>query len=200
MKGYFIGGSPCSGKSTVAQAIAERHGFIYFKADDKLEEYTTVGAKLGFPICSKQRNMTAEQIWMRSPAVQAAEERAFYHEIFPLVMLDIKKLSTPFIAEGVAFLPELMKAYGVPFENYIFITPTREFQIEHYRTREWVPFLLQGCLNPKKAFENWMERDALFAEAVRHRCVEAEYFALLTDGAESVEKMTETVACHFKLI
>ena len=30
---YYIGGSPCSGKSTVAEALAARYGLTYFKAD-----------------------------------------------------------------------------------------------------------------------------------------------------------------------
>lgn len=30
---YYIGGSPCSGKSTVAEMIAEKYGFHYYKVD-----------------------------------------------------------------------------------------------------------------------------------------------------------------------
>lgn len=36
---YIIGGSPCSGKSTIAEMIAEKYDFIYFKVDDYLEQY-----------------------------------------------------------------------------------------------------------------------------------------------------------------
>ena len=31
MKTYFIGGSPCSGKSTVAEMLSEKYGFYYYK-------------------------------------------------------------------------------------------------------------------------------------------------------------------------
>ena len=34
---YIIGGSPCSGKSTIAEMIAEKYDFNYFKVDDYLE-------------------------------------------------------------------------------------------------------------------------------------------------------------------
>lgn len=43
----YIGGSPCSGKSTVAQALAEQYGIAGFKADDYLEDFTTQGAADG---------------------------------------------------------------------------------------------------------------------------------------------------------
>ena len=33
MEIYYIGGSPCSGKSTVAEALAQQYGLAYFKAD-----------------------------------------------------------------------------------------------------------------------------------------------------------------------
>ena len=34
MKVYYIGGSPCSGKSTVAKVLAAQYGLVYFKSDD----------------------------------------------------------------------------------------------------------------------------------------------------------------------
>lgn len=50
---YIIGGSPCSGKSTVAEAIADKFGFYYFKVDDFLDEYIAAGAASGKPVCTK---------------------------------------------------------------------------------------------------------------------------------------------------
>ena len=34
----IIGGSPCSGKSTAAERIAQEYGAYYFKVDDHLDE------------------------------------------------------------------------------------------------------------------------------------------------------------------
>ena len=31
---YWIGGSPCSGKSTIAEIIAKKNDLAYFKCDD----------------------------------------------------------------------------------------------------------------------------------------------------------------------
>jgi len=39
MNQYYIGGSPCSGKSTIAEIAAEKYGLFYFKVDDFLEKY-----------------------------------------------------------------------------------------------------------------------------------------------------------------
>lgn len=43
---YFIGGSPCSGKSIVAEALSSRFGLKYFKVDDHLDHYLQTAAPL----------------------------------------------------------------------------------------------------------------------------------------------------------
>ena len=86
MNTYVIGGSPCSGKSTVAELIAKKYDLYYFKVDDYLEEYTKKGALAGKEICKKQETMSPEQIWMRDPSLQCREELAYYNEVFPYVM------------------------------------------------------------------------------------------------------------------
>jgi len=105
----------------------------------------------------------------------------------------------PIIVEGAAFLPELMQGLKFPGERYICITPEKGFQIEHYKQREWVPYVLEGCSDKEQAFANWMERDALFAEAVRKQCETAGYVSLVTDGSRSVEEVVELVCRQFGL-
>ena len=197
MKAYVIGGSPCSGKSTVASYIADHYNLFYFKVDDNLEEYTEIGAERGYKMCSKIRGMTAEETWMRPPELQTSEELAFYREIFPFVLQDMKKISVPLIAEGAAFLPELVKDLAV--ESYVCITPSKQFQIEHYRQREWVQYVLHDCSDPQKAFENWMERDALFAERVREQCKELGVCSVITDGEQTIDEQIDAVLRAFRL-
>lgn len=58
---YWIGGSPCSGKSTIAEILSNKYGLYYFKVDDYLEKYTNYGALLNLELCVKQNNMTPEE-------------------------------------------------------------------------------------------------------------------------------------------
>lgn len=196
---YYIGGSPCSGKSTVAQALAERSGMTYFKTDDHLDELIDRGAAQGLPVCRRICRMTAEETWMRPPQVQCREELAFYMEIAPLVEELLRQLPGRIVAEGAAFLPEMMQRQGVPAARYIAITPTREFQISRYRERPWVPHVLRECSDPDAAFANWMERDVLFAQEIRRQCGELGLAALLTDGNVPEEVRLLEVARHFRL-
>lgn len=45
---YYIGGSPCSGKSTTAKILSEKYGLYYFAVDDYLDKYLESGAKKGY--------------------------------------------------------------------------------------------------------------------------------------------------------
>ena len=198
---YIIGGSPCSGKSTVAQAMAEQYGLHYFKVDDHLDRYMQMGAAQGKACCAAVAHMSPEEIWMRAPQVQCAEELQIYREIYGYILQDLEPLATghDVITEGAAYLPALVREQGVPFCRYLSITPTKEFQVLHYRRREWVPHVLEGCSDKTAAFSNWMERDALFAEAVRRQCSALGYASLVNNGSTSVDELIHRAAAHFGL-
>lgn len=198
---FYIGGSPCSGKSTVAEILTKKYDLFYFKVDDDLERYTALGAEKDYEICQKQLAMSAEETWMRDSAVQCCEELQWYREIFEFVVSEMERITSkkPILAEGAAFLPELMRQMQVSQARYLCIMPTREFQVFHYRKRKWVPHVLEGCSYPEKAFENWMERDALFAGAVRKQCRCAGYRTLVTDGGRTADEMAKEAAVHFGL-
>jgi len=144
--------------------------------------------------------MSTEQIWMRDAKVQCDEEIQFYHEIFQFIQEDIRQSSEGrnMITEGAAFLPELMKECNISNSHYVCITPTKEFQIEHFKKREWISFILDECSDKEQSFTNWMDRDALFAERVRMQCGNAGYTDIITDGRMKIEKMVEIVCRQFE--
>ncbi|MEE1008882.1 MAG: shikimate kinase [Agathobacter sp.] len=197
---YYIGGSPCSGKSTVAEIISEKYNLYYFKVDDFLEKYTKMGAAKGYEICLKQERMSAEETWMRDPLLQCNEEFTFYEEIFEFILSDLEKINhNGIITEGAAYLPKLMKNSGVLENRYIAITPSEDFQIEHYRQREWVPFVLEGCSDKDRAFSNWMKRDILFAKEVQKNCDNERFYSIINNGSVNVDELVAMVVKHFGL-
>lgn len=202
IKKYFIGGSPCSGKSTITEILAKKYDLYYFKVDDFLDKYIDMGASEGRPICTRIKSMTPEENWMREPMVQCEEELAWYREVFDYVCEDINQIQNVkgIIAEGAAYLPDLMKSINVSYNQYLSITPTRDFQIFHYSKREWVPYVLQECSDKDKAFENWMERDALFAKDVQRQCEEEGYRSIVNNGEIGIDELVRMVEAHFELI
>ena len=198
---YYIGGSTCAGKSSVAEILSKKHDLYYFKTDDFLDRYMQAGARKGYPVCRKTAGMSAEQIWMREPLLQCREEFDIYREIFEFVAADLDRIEWKggIITEGTAYLPELMKQFGVPGSRYIVITPTKEFQVIHYRKRAFVPLVLEGCSDKEKAFRNWMDRDVLFAQEVRRQCHKENYVSVINDGNMDLDELANLVAAHFEL-
>lgn len=226
---YYIGGSPCSGKSMAAQLLAGEYNLLYFPVDEFLGKYAAMGKKRGFTACSRQWKGTPDEIWLRDVREQCEQELQFYREIFGFIqddlqailcgalkvdeedfcslekksdfLLEIKELRRfrkhGILIEGAALLPELMHVHGIAPDHYLCITPTREFQMVHYRQRPWVSMILEGCTEKEKAFENWMERDALFADIVRQQCEKYGYASWITDGSRSVSEMLQSVKKRF---
>ncbi len=198
---YYIGGSPCAGKSSVAEILSKKHDLYYFKTDDFLDRYMQTGARKGYSVCRKVTSMNAEQVWMREPLVQCREEFDIYREIFEFVATDLKLIDWKggIITEGAVYLPELMKQSGISDSRYISITPAKEFQITHYRERDFVPLVLEGCSDKEKAFRNWMDRDILFAQEVQRQCQKENYVSVINDGTMEMDELTNLVAAHFEL-
>ena len=186
----IIGGSPCSGKSTVAERIAQEYSAYYFKVDDHLSELIKQAADNGSAVCKTIQQMSPEEIWMREPEIQCKEEFEIYWDIAPFVFDMISRIEADLIiTEGAAYTPEVMETYTA--DGYVTIVPSPEFQISHYREREWVPYVLEGCSDKEKAFDNWMQRDILFAQQIQAECIASGIPCKVNDGSESVGQIYE---------
>ena len=189
---YMIGGSPCSGKSTIASLLARQYQLLHIKLDDLIEEMMSQASADSQPICLLRQD--------RNPEEMADEEWRFYEEIFSYVKSYlIKNQNRPLLVEGAGLLPHLVKELECQVSSYLCLTPTADFQKKHYIQREWVPYVLEGTTNPEQAFENWMQRDILFAQMVRKEAVRLGYPSLVTDGSQSENQTAEEVARLLKL-
>ena len=138
----------------------KKHDLYYFKTDDFLDRYMQAGARKGYPVCRKTAGMSAEQVWMREPLLQCREEFDIYRDIFEFVAADLDRIEWKggIITEGAAYLPELMKQSGVPGSRYISITPTKGFQVTHYRKRDLFLWYWKGAVIRKRLSQTgWTE-------------------------------------------
>ena len=197
---YMIGGSPCSGKSTIASLLTQQYGLLHIKLDDLTDQMMDQARANAKPISLLRQDRSPDQIWLRKPEEMADEEWRFYEEIFPYVASYLlEHQDQPLLLEGAGLLPHLVKELEWPASSYLCLTPTADFQKKHYKQREWVPYVLEGTTNPEQAFENWMQRDILFAQMVRKEAVLLGYPSLVTDGSQSENQTAEEVARLLKL-
>lgn len=190
----FLCGSPCSGKSTLAELLEQRRGYAYFKADELLDPCMEEAAKAGSALCSRVRTLTPEQIWMRDPQLQCDEEFLLYEAMFPFFLEHLSAFAKqnpdkPLVAEGACFLPNMLADAGISPANCRCIVPTPAFQLEHYSQREWVKDFLRPCSDPEQAFQNWMQRDILFAQEALRRATAFGCQTFVNDGSIPIQEM-----------
>ena len=197
---YMIGGSPCSGKSTIASLLTQQYGLLHIKLDDLTDQMMDQARANAKPISLLRQDRSPDQIWLRHPEEMADEEWRFYEEIFPYVASYLlEHQEKPHLVEGAGLLPHLVKSLDGPAVSYLCLTPTADFQTKHYQQREWVPYVLEDTSNPEQAFENWMQRDILFAQMVRKEAKKLGYPSLMTDGSRSEKETAEEIARLLKL-
>ena len=198
---YILGGSPCSGKSTIAERISREFNLQYYKVDDHEREHSKRCDPEHYPTMNKYATMSWDKIWMRPVTYQVEEEFEYYRERFEMIAEDLGKYDAgkPILLEGAAYLPEIVGQNNANPRRVIFLVPTKEFQIHHYRQRGWIKHILKECKNPDQAFDNWMMRDHQFGEEILRQAKERSYETILVDGSENIEQQYEKVKKYFGL-
>jgi 2-phosphoglycerate kinase len=200
----WMGGSPCSGKSSVAEMLANQYGLAVYRCDDAFFEHAKRVDSGKHPTFHALTQMTWDEIWMRPMDVQVAEEIACYREEFEMIVADLLAYpkSQLVIAEGAALLPDCVSSLLLDRRRAVWIVPTEAFQRAHYtlEQRPWMRGILEQCEDPSQALENWMDRDVGFARQVAERAKELGLRLIEVDGGRTMAENTEIVAQYFKLM
>ncbi|MGD6875111.1 hypothetical protein [Bacillus infantis] len=203
---YWIGGSPCAGKSTLARRLVNDFGFTYYKCDDCYEDHMSRSTPAQHPAMYEIRDLTWNQVWSGKFCAIPVEQQILdvikvYQEQFQLILEDL--LSRPktsnILVEGAALMPELIAPVLQNQHQAIWFVPTAEFQIKHYSQREWIHNILSQYNDPEAAFSNWMKRDIGFAKKVMEEAEQLGLPAVGVDGSLSIDQHYENLVEQFKL-
>ncbi len=187
---YWIGGSPCSGKSSIARILSERYGLRIYDCDSMYEAHLKRAVPGKHPHLTRAAEISWDEVWMHPVDYLTEREFAFYREEFELIREDLIAMpqDTPICAEGAALLPELLAAMKISPQKAIWIMPTEEFQRREYARRDWVQGILAQCSQPDEAWESWMGRDAQYARVVARQAERLGYAVLKVDESRSIEE------------
>ncbi|MBN1877636.1 MAG: hypothetical protein JXA33_25660 [Anaerolineae bacterium] len=210
---FWMGGSPCAGKSTWADRLAKwysvppgngaplRNGVAVYHVDDAFRRHLKYFTPEAQPTLYHWTHTPWEDLWMQSDEALLEQAIAAYTEHFSLIVQDLLETdpTVPLLAEGTALLPDCVAPLLVNQGNAIWIVPSEDFQRQQYAQRNFAQGILSTCRNPDQAFQNWMNRDANFARWVVARARVLGLHLFVNDGSRSVEVNVAQIADYFHL-
>jgi dephospho-CoA kinase len=198
---FWIGGGSCSGKTTITDMLAEKHGFVPYHAEEHTEHRGLVNVN-DHPATS--RKCTTEEWYL---GAKGAEEhsrfvQALIDEQLEMVVLDAIRLSqdrpvvvdtshSPHLLSRIASDGKLLCLYADE--------PTiRASFLARDDKKDWAEAI--GTLSrPDEARENLFQRASLLAPRSRAQAEEAGLVCLDRADTASVEDMLAKVEAQFGL-
>lgn len=187
---YWIGGSACAGKSTLAGRFAEKYNMALYACDEHYEDHLQrITGKVKSAMYRVSQMSMNEVFFTRDVAEQLDVYTGCLREDFNYVLSDLEGSGAgPIVVEGNQLLPALVAPLLKPMDKAIWVIPAEPFQREQYSKREWIQGILQATENPELSFNNWMKRDALFAARIRSGAGERKLKVLEADGSRTLEQ------------
>jgi 2-phosphoglycerate kinase len=132
---YWIGGSPCSGKSSIAARLAGRFGLQVYSCDDHFPAHQRQADSRQHPNLHSLSMMSWNEIWMRPVDIQVEAVFKVYREEFKMILDDLHSLESgrPILAEGAALLPELLIDLLHDPTKAVWVVPKPDFQLHIFQ-------------------------------------------------------------------
>jgi hypothetical protein len=198
----WMGGSPCSGKTSISAILAEQHDLYVYHCDEAWDAHCRRANPEQHPRMHRLLGMSWDDIWGRPVDDLLEDELTIYGEEFPMIVDDLLALpaSRPVLAEGTALMPRCVAPLLVRMTRAIWVLPTEMFQRHAYPRRgEWVQGILSQCTRPDESFRHWMDRDVAYGHEMARQATDLGLEVLWVDGERSIIENAARVAAHLGL-
>jgi hypothetical protein len=182
----WIGGSACSGKSTVADGLACELGLGVYHCDDHWygpSDHLARATPAREPFLCLWRDRTRAREWFLTPPQEhAAIMNAAFREELPMIAADLLRGGAG-IVEGVSVTPRVLRE-AVPRARAVFLISTPSFRRARYLDRGFAREWVEAYDDPAVAFETLMAANDLMAKDWRAEAEAAGYPVVLVDGSQ----------------
>ncbi len=197
----WIGGSPCAGKTSISDRLAQTYQLQVYHFDRTEREHIARRIAQGDARLTAFLSQSMDERWLkRSPEVMAQSVISFWTERFHQVLEDLLALpqAPGIITEGPGLFPECVFPCLSHPHQAIWLVPTDAFctAIRQHRHAAGIDGFQQTS-DPERAVRQLIERDHLLARYVKQQ-TEALHLPLYeVDGNRSLDEMTRLVEQHF---
>jgi 2-phosphoglycerate kinase len=199
---YWIGGASGAGKSTVARALARRHGLHLYATDDVMREHAARSTPAAAPRLADFIAMSMDERWVqRSPQVMLDTFHWYHGEAFDLITDDLRRLpqAPGVIAEGFRLLPSLVRPYLREPPQAIWLLPTPGFRRAAFDSRGSTWQIAARTSDPERALANLLDRDRMFTDRLRTQLAELALPWISVEPHMSEQELTAEVSARLHL-
>ena len=198
----WLGGAPCAGKSSVAEALSAAFDLQVYRVDDTYTGLTSSLNAVEYPALTKWMTSSWDERWMQPLETLLNDVIACYREHLSLVLIDLKTKGPThrrILVEGSTLLPAELAPMLKDPRDAVWLIPTPMFQASQYAMRDWVKPVLAQCSVPDVAFANWMGRDAAFGRWLEAQVDKLGLATINIDGTATIDDVARAVAESFDL-
>ena len=148
---FWLGGAPCSGKSTLARLLVEAYDLRFYSIDEQFGAHLSRFSPVNHPTMTRWTSTPWDALWMQPRQELLAQAIAAYSEYFSLVLQDLEALPCgPLLVEGNPCMPGLVASLAVSLAHVLYLLPEESFLRERYARRsDWVQGILSQCRDPE---------------------------------------------------
>ena len=194
---FWIGGSPCAGKTSIADALATKYQGNVYHFDRMEVQHIARSNKATNPELMAFLAMDMDERWLtRSPGAMARNAIASWQARFPLVLEDIRAFPTnaPLFAEGPGLFPDCVAPLLINPRQAVWLVTTESLCAAVRRQRGGSAL---GTSDPDRALSNIVRRDLRMAHYVKRQAAARQLLCHEVDGSRSLAAMLALVEEQF---
>lgn len=189
----WIGGPPCSGKTSVAWLVAGRHDLRGYNSDLHTWDHHDKAVERGYADATFWQSASPDEIWLAEPAAIIQHTLEANAERCQLMVEDIEALPTSplIIAEGTPLFPWLIANRIAARDNAVWLIPTPAFQRARLLERPQITF--QRTSDPSRALENRIQREIAVSKLIERDARKRGFHIVHVDGSRTVDMVAGAV-------
>lgn len=198
---YWLGGSTCAGKSTIANILSETFGFTVYHCDEYLGKHIEKSNAEEYPNLYKATELSWNDILSMNVDEYLSWTIELFTEEYKMILADIESQTNgkPILVEGVNLLPKLMKDVIIESNNAIWLVADETFYKNHQIKRKELFDRINECSNPEKALHNYMNFDLSFGKYIKDEAQRLDMKVMVIENDRDILENVKVIASHFNL-
>ena len=205
---YFLVGTACGGKTTMAREISKKHGFIHFNDnwhEENFKVWQSIINEKYQPNSCKRKEIDWEIYFGRSVEEFLADKNDNHgeNEYLPFSIIELIKLSqnkkviADIWIEDMQFLTEISDYNRIA----CLLAPGELIIRDYYQRADHIEFTecIKSLKDPEKKFETQNELFRIGAKEMAENAKKFNLFSIMRTEESTVEKTLKMLETHFNL-